>query len=54
MNVTITLTKEETELLLLALYKAEAMEKSIGTQKSKERAKALADLRKKLNNIGKL
>lgn len=43
------LTKEETGLILLALHKAEAVEKSIGTLKSKERARAFADLRKKLN-----
>ena len=43
------LTKEETSLLILALHKAEAMERSIGTPKSKERAQAFADLRKKLN-----
>ena len=46
---TITLTQEELDLLILATYKAEAIEKSIGTRKGKERAKALADLRKKLN-----
>ena len=43
------LTKEEMALIILALHKAEAMERSIGTQKSKERAQAFADLRKKLN-----
>lgn len=43
------LTKEETGMLILALHKAEAVEKSIGTQKSRERAQAFADLRKKLN-----
>lgn len=46
---TITLTQEEIDLLILATHKAEAIEKSIGTQKSKERALALSDLRKKLN-----
>ena len=46
---TITLTQEELDLLILATHKAEAMEKSIGTRRSKERAKALANLRKKLN-----
>ena len=46
---TITLTQEEINLLILAMHKAEAIEKSIGTPKSKERAQAFADLRKKLN-----
>ena len=46
---TITLTQEELDLLILATYKAEAIEKSIGTPRSKERAEALANLRKKLN-----
>ena len=46
---TIALTQEEMDLLTLATHKAEAIEKSIGTQKSKERAQAFADLRKKLN-----
>ena len=45
----ITLTQEELDLLILATYKAEAIEKSIGTRKSKERAKGFSDLRKKLN-----
>lgn len=46
---TITLTQKELDLLILATYKAEAVEKSIGTPKSKERAQAFAGLRKKLN-----
>ena len=46
---TITLTQEEINLLILAMHKAEVIEKSIGTQKSKDRAQAFADLRKKLN-----
>lgn len=48
MNEKAKLTKEETGLIILALHKAEAIENSIGTQKSKERAKAFAELRKKL------
>ncbi len=46
---TITLTQEEINLLILATHKAEAMEKSINTKESRERAEALSDLRKKLN-----
>ena len=46
---TITLTQEEIQMLILATHKAEAIEKSIGTPRSKERAEALANLRKKLN-----
>ena len=46
---TIAFTQEEINLLILATHKAEAIEKSIGTPKSKERAQAFADLRKKLN-----
>ena len=46
---TITLTQKEMDLLILATYKAEAIEKSIGTPQSKERAQAFADLLKKLN-----
>lgn len=46
---TITLTQEEMDLLILATYKAEAIEKRIDTKHSRARAKALADLRKKLN-----
>lgn len=51
---TITLTQEELDLLILATYKAEAIEKRIDTRQSRTRAKALANLRKKLNNIDKL
>ena len=46
---TITLTQKEIDLLILATYKAEAVEKRIDTKRSRERTKALADLRKKLN-----
>lgn len=46
---TIALTQEEINLLILATHKAEAIEKRIDTKRSRERAKALADLRKKLN-----
>ena len=46
---TVTLTQEELDLLILATYKTEAIEKRIDTKRSKERAKALSDLRKKLN-----
>jgi hypothetical protein len=46
---TIALTQKEIDLLILATYKAEAVDKRIDTRRSRERAKALADLRKKLN-----
>ena len=46
---TITLTQKEIDLLILATYKAEAVEQRIDTKRSRERTKALADLRKKLN-----
>jgi len=46
---TITLTQEEIGLLILALHKAEAIDKRIDTARSRERAKEYAALRKKLN-----
>lgn len=46
---TITLTQEEINLLILATHKAEAIEKGINTKRSRERAEALVNLRKKLN-----